>query len=277
MHRGRSVVKSFEMHGNRDPARPWGAGRGAGSPRTTSVALRACPRMVSRHHRGRTLRTGRQPGGPGSAEEARAANAAHRPATASRCGSDLRAASEPSGCGVFQGILDERSLRAKAGAILTPKWSASAQIRSDLSGMIRRIGLLAAAALLPAAAGADPPALRIPRVSEPPVLEDFVNGTPPGALASVTDFRQREPDDGSTARPSTFTVGFQLPGSSAAGGCRPRGRRRAAPPAARTSTRASHRREGLASIDRVCGPQIDRRQEAAMQRVAPAPSGSSPA
>jgi hypothetical protein len=38
--------------------------------------------------------------------------------------------------------------------------------------------------------------LRVPRVSRPPRLADFVNGTPREAEARVDDFRQREPGDG---------------------------------------------------------------------------------
>jgi len=38
--------------------------------------------------------------------------------------------------------------------------------------------------------------LRIPRVTHPPKLEDFLNGQPRQAEAAVTDFRQHEPGDG---------------------------------------------------------------------------------
>ena len=38
--------------------------------------------------------------------------------------------------------------------------------------------------------------VRIPRVSRPPVLEDFLKDTPREAEATVEDFRQREPGDG---------------------------------------------------------------------------------
>src|SRR5262245_35226857 len=41
-----------------------------------------------------------------------------------------------------------------------------------------------------------PPTIRIPRVSRPPKLEDFLNNTPREAETKVTDFRQREPHDG---------------------------------------------------------------------------------
>ena len=43
---------------------------------------------------------------------------------------------------------------------------------------------------------APPPTIRIPRVSRPPKLEDFLNNTPREAETKVTDFRQREPHDG---------------------------------------------------------------------------------
>ncbi len=45
-------------------------------------------------------------------------------------------------------------------------------------------------------AQAPPQALRIPRVSRPPKLDDFLKGTAREAEASVTGFRQREPGDG---------------------------------------------------------------------------------
>src|SRR3974390_1191893 len=38
--------------------------------------------------------------------------------------------------------------------------------------------------------------LRIPRVSRPPKLEDFLNGTPREAEVAVTAFRQFDPRDG---------------------------------------------------------------------------------
>jgi hypothetical protein len=40
------------------------------------------------------------------------------------------------------------------------------------------------------------PTLRIPHVSRPPKLEDFLNGTPREAEAEVSDFRQFQPGDG---------------------------------------------------------------------------------
>ncbi len=40
------------------------------------------------------------------------------------------------------------------------------------------------------------PTLRITRVSEPPKLEEFLDGTPPAGAVPITGFRQREPNDG---------------------------------------------------------------------------------
>ncbi len=57
-------------------------------------------------------------------------------------------------------------------------------------------------ALLPAAASAQP-ALRVERVSEPPRLEDYLDGSPPAGIAAVTGFVQREPGDGVPATQST--------------------------------------------------------------------------
>jgi hypothetical protein len=55
----------------------------------------------------------------------------------------------------------------------------------------------------PARAGEQRPTLRIPRVSRPPRLEDFLKGKPPAAEARITDFRQREPRDGAPASKET--------------------------------------------------------------------------
>src|SRR5947209_149776 len=60
---------------------------------------------------------------------------------------------------------------------------------------IRCLPDVATLVCLPDVALAQTPVLKIPRVSRPPKLEDFLNGTPPEA-AKVTDFRQREPADG---------------------------------------------------------------------------------
>ena len=46
--------------------------------------------------------------------------------------------------------------------------------------------------------------VRIPKVSRPPKLEDFLNGVPREAGARVTDFRQREPRDGRPASQETL-------------------------------------------------------------------------
>jgi hypothetical protein len=61
-------------------------------------------------------------------------------------------------------------------------------------------GVLAQTPAAPAA-GAARPSIEIPRVSTPPRLEDFLNGTPPGA--AVSDFRQREPHDQQPASEQT--------------------------------------------------------------------------
>ena len=50
------------------------------------------------------------------------------------------------------------------------------------------------------------PTLRIPRVTRPPKLEDFLNGTPREAEAVLTDFRQYSPGDG--APPSWETTAY---------------------------------------------------------------------
>ncbi len=63
--------------------------------------------------------------------------------------------------------------------------------------------------LLAGAARAEPPTLRIPRVSRPPKLEDFLNGVPPGAGVRVTDFRQRQPKDGAPiSQPTTAYLSY---------------------------------------------------------------------
>src|SRR5260370_40056251 len=45
--------------------------------------------------------------------------------------------------------------------------------------------------------------LTIPRVSRPPKLDDFLNGTPRDPAARVNDFRRREPGDGQPATRET--------------------------------------------------------------------------
>jgi hypothetical protein len=48
----------------------------------------------------------------------------------------------------------------------------------------------------PAPGGTQPGSIRIPKVLRPPRLEDFLNGAPREAEAAISDFRQREPGDG---------------------------------------------------------------------------------
>ena len=45
--------------------------------------------------------------------------------------------------------------------------------------------------------------MHIARVSTPPVLEDYINGAAPGGVAPITDFIQRNPDDGKPASSET--------------------------------------------------------------------------
>jgi len=53
------------------------------------------------------------------------------------------------------------------------------------------------------------PALRIPRVSRPPKLADFLNGTPREAELTVTDFRQMDPGDGvPVSQPTTAFLSY---------------------------------------------------------------------
>src|SRR5512136_1868293 len=59
------------------------------------------------------------------------------------------------------------------------------------------------AACLSAVAWAEPPTVRITRVESPPRLQDFLGGAPPSGLASVSDFKQREPGDGDPASRAT--------------------------------------------------------------------------
>jgi hypothetical protein len=63
--------------------------------------------------------------------------------------------------------------------------------------------LLCAASLLAQTPVPEPPTLRIPRVSRPPCLEDFLEHSPREAEARVTDFRQYEPGDGVPASQPT--------------------------------------------------------------------------
>jgi cellulose/xylan binding protein with CBM9 domain len=57
--------------------------------------------------------------------------------------------------------------------------------------------------LLTSAAYAEPPTLHISRVSRAPRLEDFLKGTPREAGVRITDFRQREPGDGTSVSQET--------------------------------------------------------------------------
>jgi hypothetical protein len=60
-----------------------------------------------------------------------------------------------------------------------------------------------------AGAAPDSPKLRIPRVSAPPRLDDFVAGRIPSDMARVTEFVQREPRDGEpVSRETTAFVGY---------------------------------------------------------------------
>jgi len=45
--------------------------------------------------------------------------------------------------------------------------------------------------------------MHIARVSTPPVLDDYINGAAPGGVAPITDFIQRNPDDGKPASSET--------------------------------------------------------------------------
>jgi len=63
--------------------------------------------------------------------------------------------------------------------------------------MRARVGLAFAVSLLPVAVQAQQDrSVTIPRVSTPPTLEHFLNGTPREAEATITGFVQREPGDG---------------------------------------------------------------------------------
>ena len=79
--------------------------------------------------------------------------------------------------------------------------------RHHMPGSHRRgiVSLVAAAggACLSVAAWAEPPAVRIPRVQAPLRLQDFLSGTSPSGIASVSDFKQREPGDGDPASRAT--------------------------------------------------------------------------
>ncbi len=79
-------------------------------------------------------------------------------------------------------------------------------MNSDLPCRFRLLSLLlVAAGILLSAPEALPqqPALRIPRVSNAPRIEDFLTGRPREAEACVADFRQYEPGDGDPASRET--------------------------------------------------------------------------
>jgi hypothetical protein len=69
--------------------------------------------------------------------------------------------------------------------------------------MRARVAVALAMSLLPALARAQDRSVTIPRVSTPPTLEQFLNGTPREAEATITDFVQREPGDGVPASQKT--------------------------------------------------------------------------
>jgi hypothetical protein len=72
--------------------------------------------------------------------------------------------------------------------------------------------LLLLVALSPSALWAqtsEPPTLRVGRVSTPPKLDDFVSGNIPSGYVKITDFRQREPGDGTPAsKGTTAYIGY---------------------------------------------------------------------
>lgn len=76
--------------------------------------------------------------------------------------------------------------------------------RAQCPRALRAVLLLLSALCLPAGeAWAQTPTLHIPRVSRPPKLEDFLNGTQREAETRVTDFRQFDPGDGVPASQET--------------------------------------------------------------------------
>lgn len=63
--------------------------------------------------------------------------------------------------------------------------------------------------LLPWSAAQDTPSGRIPRVSRPPKLADFLNNTPREAELMITDFRQFDPGDGEpVSQPTTAYLSY---------------------------------------------------------------------
>ena len=59
------------------------------------------------------------------------------------------------------------------------------------------------AAVISTTAAAQVPVLNIPRAARPPKLDDFLHGRPPSGDAIVTDFRQRDPGDGTPISQAT--------------------------------------------------------------------------
>ena len=78
--------------------------------------------------------------------------------------------------------------------------------------MLTRYPVLLLLAFFPVVAGAQSdstPALTIPRVSRPPRLADFLNGTPRERELTVTDFRQMDPGDGNpVSQPTTAFLSY---------------------------------------------------------------------
>lgn len=71
------------------------------------------------------------------------------------------------------------------------------------------IGCLLSSAILAAPPEPGNTSFRIPKVSRPPKLEDFLNGTPREAEFQVTDFRQFDPGDGTPAsQPTTAYLSY---------------------------------------------------------------------
>src|SRR5262245_17755553 len=61
----------------------------------------------------------------------------------------------------------------------------------------------------PASTKTPPPTITIPRVSVPPKLDDYTNGSAPADALKLADFRQRDPNDGAPAsQPTTAYVSY---------------------------------------------------------------------
>ena len=78
--------------------------------------------------------------------------------------------------------------------------------------MLTRYPVFLLLAFFPVVAGAQSdltPVLTIPRVSRPPQLADFLNGTPRERELTVTDFRQMDPGDGNpVSQPTTAFLSY---------------------------------------------------------------------